>query len=158
MRIQWAGMPYHVDAKRSPRTRVDLSRVAPASGSQVVNLNCIQVGATGESVVEQALRLNALTRSRADVPFDIRDAEDCPVARVHSMWQTTLKCVCRKHKTCNLMLLVSWYGEQDSLLHIVNWAALASTTSENEHWALAQKITRDGKALATASRASLTTK
>ena len=104
-----------------------------------------------------------LSVSSSTLPFNVYSSgpsgstscEQGPqVGLCHFMWHTTVKMVCKnkKHRACNLMLLQSWYGAEESIRLALEWISTAASVSEDEHWQSAQALIRAGKAIAASAR------
>jgi hypothetical protein len=92
------------------------------------------------------------TRTRTDILHSSGD--EC--GRVHVMWTHTLKCICKQHNDCSLMVRVNWFGGHDRAMYrIVKWLAASKAvgvTGEADHFRQAQAIIAEGKAAAQAMR------
>ena len=69
------------------------------------------------------------------------------LGRIHSMWGTTTKCVCRIHPSCNIMLLNSWFagGYLAATSEALQWLASAGDQSEDGHWQQSRDIIRKAR-------------
>lgn len=98
-----------------------------------------------------------LTQSKDSFPFDV-DQGTVPIARVHKMWNTTVKAVCKRHRNCSCMLLASWFNNFDAATAVaVEWAVAGTSTSEAVHWAQSKRLIESGKRAAASRRSAGTT-
>ena len=82
----------------------------------------------------------------AGLPSDVLVvASGAKIGRMHSMWGTTFKCVCRKHLACSLMMLRRWQGDERTLCTMYKWLSKSAVMSEQEHWSATQAIIRDAR-------------
>jgi hypothetical protein len=105
-------------------------------------------GASSTFDLEAEATASGLRLSAATLPFNIFSVRsNLQVARVHYMWGTTIKTVCKnkKHSECSLMLLERWYGHDETMRHVLAWSASAELVSEDDHWQTAQAIIRRGR-------------
>jgi hypothetical protein len=116
----------------------------PVVVAEALALVAVPVLASGDEL-EALLAALSIRRSNITFPLEVFLGTTArPIGKIHSMWGTTLKCTCKVHPNCSVMVLKSWFGGLAEH-RLYTWVASAVTSTENEHWQAAQRLTTEGK-------------
>ena len=123
------------------------AEVVPAEPPAVPAPVALAPGEEALAAPMEMLKLRQMPPHR--YPCDLvcdRDGSGKVLARLYLVWGNTWKVVCKCHPRCDVMFSHNWGGKESTLSAALEWATLARSTNEAQHFAEAGRAKARAKA------------